>query len=256
VEEELSVFHIDYRQLIVEAYTDPLDEDSDDDGLLDGYEVNTLYTNPLDPDTDGDGILDPDEVNIYDTDPLNPDTDTDGPFEGWTDGMELELLREEGIADVGLLSSYLNNPDCDGDGIVDGLELMWSASNPLYGDFLDPDLNQNGVIDGLETDYDEDGLWDFVEFYDTAPNYPTPTEEYLDWLFQAQSESYDQDYYQSPDYDETAYRFVNHTFYWDSDTDDDGWSDGDEVMIYHTDPLVRNDHAWPLVYLAFIIKRR
>ena len=42
--------------------TDPLDSDSDNDGLLDGEEVNVYLTNPLNPDSDGDGFNDGEEV--------------------------------------------------------------------------------------------------------------------------------------------------------------------------------------------------
>jgi hypothetical protein len=55
--------------------------DSDKDGLTDEEEL--LYnTNPLNPDTDGDGLSDYEEVKIYNTDPLNPDTDGDGYLDG------------------------------------------------------------------------------------------------------------------------------------------------------------------------------
>ncbi len=56
-------------------------KDSDRDGLSDEDEV--LYgTDPLNPDTDGDGLGDGRELNIFDTDPLNPDTDGDGMSDG------------------------------------------------------------------------------------------------------------------------------------------------------------------------------
>ncbi|NIQ19661.1 MAG: OmpA family protein, partial [Gammaproteobacteria bacterium] len=42
-----------YEQINV---ADPLDPDSDDDGLLDGEELNTYGTDPLDLDSDGDGL--------------------------------------------------------------------------------------------------------------------------------------------------------------------------------------------------------
>ena len=50
--------------------TDPLDPDSDGDGLLDGEEVNVHASNPLDGDTDGDGFADGEEV-AQNTDPLD-----------------------------------------------------------------------------------------------------------------------------------------------------------------------------------------
>ena len=52
--------------------TDPLDADSDDDGLTDGDEV-IRGTDPLNSDTDGDGQSDGDEVSAG-TDPLVPGT--------------------------------------------------------------------------------------------------------------------------------------------------------------------------------------
>jgi hypothetical protein len=74
--------------------TDPLNPDTDEDGLLDGDESNTGYwfsetntgTDPLNPDTDGDGLLDGVEnpelpyvdANQPGTDPNVADTDIDG----------------------------------------------------------------------------------------------------------------------------------------------------------------------------------
>jgi hypothetical protein len=59
--------------------------DPDHDGLT-NLQEQQLGTNPLNPDTDGDGLTDGQEVNIYHTDPLNPDTDHDG----YTDGAEVK----------------------------------------------------------------------------------------------------------------------------------------------------------------------
>ena len=50
-------------------------DDSDDDDLTDGEEVDTHGTDPLDDDSDSDELTDGDEVNTHNTDPLNPDTD-------------------------------------------------------------------------------------------------------------------------------------------------------------------------------------
>ncbi|MCA9504263.1 MAG: VCBS repeat-containing protein [Myxococcales bacterium] len=81
-----------YEQLDV---ADPLDPDSDDDGLLDGFEV--LYGfDPLDPDENSNAV--PDGVDDFDNDGLtnleemdfgtSPTVvDTDG--DGWSDGAEI-----------------------------------------------------------------------------------------------------------------------------------------------------------------------
>lgn len=53
--------------------TEPLDSDSDKDGLKDGDEVTVYGTVPLNPDTDGDSIKDGDEV-LMGLDPLNAKT--------------------------------------------------------------------------------------------------------------------------------------------------------------------------------------
>lgn len=51
--------------------TNPLDNDTDGDKLLDGQEMDVYYTNPLEKDTDGDFVDDGEEVRIS-TDPLKP----------------------------------------------------------------------------------------------------------------------------------------------------------------------------------------
>ncbi len=75
---DMSINYVDkYNnpQSIVElVFTDPTDNDSDDDGLLDGEERNGTYiyrTHPNMLDTDGDNLSDGDEINIFNTNPLN-----------------------------------------------------------------------------------------------------------------------------------------------------------------------------------------
>lgn len=61
--------------------TDPQDNDSDNDNLIDGEEVNNHGTNPANDDSDGDTILDGEEITPgldgFITDPLSEDTDRD-----------------------------------------------------------------------------------------------------------------------------------------------------------------------------------
>ncbi|MEI7912396.1 MAG: cadherin-like beta sandwich domain-containing protein [Verrucomicrobiota bacterium] len=87
---------------------DPLDPDTDGDGLSDGQEINTTHTNPLLEDTDGDGLPDGAEVNTYGSNPLMVDTDGDG------------------ISDRDEVEVYHTNPalrDSDGDGFDDLFEI-------------------------------------------------------------------------------------------------------------------------------------
>jgi hypothetical protein len=94
---------------------DPLDPDTDDDGLSDGVEVaNGL--DPLDPDTDDDGLSDGVEV-ANGLDPLDPDTDGDGLL----DGVETNT----GIfVDPGDTGTDPQLQDTDGDGFLDGAEVV------------------------------------------------------------------------------------------------------------------------------------
>ncbi|HUT53347.1 MAG TPA: FG-GAP-like repeat-containing protein, partial [bacterium] len=93
--------------------------DTDADGLTDGDEVMTYGTDPLLPDTDGDGLTDGDEVLAYGTDPLLPDTDSDGLDDG------AEILTH---------GTDPNNPDTDGDGLSDGDEVTTHFTDPLSWD--------------------------------------------------------------------------------------------------------------------------
>jgi len=90
-------------------------KDSDADGLTD-EEEQKLGTNPLDPDTDHDGLNDYDEVKVYHTDPLNPDTD----FDGLKDGAEVFIYKTDPL-----------KRDTDGGGVADGHEVIEDHTNPL-----------------------------------------------------------------------------------------------------------------------------
>ena len=94
--------------------TDPLDKDSDGDGLADGNEVENL-TDPRVADTDGDGLPDGWEV-ANETDPLSAFGDDGGAGDGDGDGLPncLEYIYGTNAAAV----------DSDGDGLVDGNEVV------------------------------------------------------------------------------------------------------------------------------------
>jgi murein DD-endopeptidase MepM/ murein hydrolase activator NlpD len=66
---------------------DPLNPDSDGDGVYDGDEVHVYLTSPAFPDTDDDGLSDGLEIYTYFTDPKRYDSDDDG----WADGDEVNI---------------------------------------------------------------------------------------------------------------------------------------------------------------------
>ena len=179
-----------------DAGTNPMDRDSDDDGLSDWEEISIFGTDPLLPDTDGDllwdgleagrdspipgdpanGILGtdasvfrPDLDPASSTDPADADSDEDGLLDG-----------EEDLSLDGFLDSLESNPlafDTDGDGLSDGLESGITARH-LATDSVRfiPDLNPatttspilsdtdgGGMSDGQE-DINGDGAFQFGEF--------------------------------------------------------------------------------------------
>ena len=63
-------------------------QDLDKDGLKNSEELNAK-TDPLNPDSDNDGLKDGDEVLVYKTNPLSADTDNDG----FSDYVEIMVLK-------------------------------------------------------------------------------------------------------------------------------------------------------------------
>ena len=143
--------------------TDPIDPDTDGDGIPDGAETNTgvfvdgndTGTDPNEPDTDGDGLTDDVEtatgvfVNASDTgtNPNLPDSDSDG----LDDGVE----TNSGVfVDANDTGTDPNDPDTDGDGLADGVETNTDAfvdSLDTGTDPLDRDSDDDGLVDGVET---------------------------------------------------------------------------------------------------------
>lgn len=129
------------------AGTDPCDEDTDNDGLLDGEELDTYFTDPLSADTDGDGLDDFEEINTYSTSPTNADSDGDG----LNDGFEVDL------------GTLPNNEDSDSDTFPDGQELalgsdpLVTGSTPEHFSLPDTctdsqDNDLDGEADGADSD--------------------------------------------------------------------------------------------------------
>lgn len=239
--------------------TDPMNWDTDGDGMDDGWEITNgldpnddgsidpangalgdpdgdglenLYEywywgNPHSQDTDGDGLSDFDELFIYGTSLYESDSDYDG------------------LDDYAEVTTYGTDPwnwDTDGDYLSDGDELLIYGTNPLKmdtdGDWMDDDweidhgLDPTDAADGL-LDADSDGLANQLEYVfmdqgydpfvaDNAATFP--------WA-------------EDPDYDglTTAQEFNTYlTNPRQPDTDDDGLDDGWEIQFGY-DPLVNNE---------------
>ncbi len=103
--------------------TDPLNPDTDGDGLLDGDSITVSTSNPRFTEWEEAGIFFADNgatrtflgERAYGTDPLNPDSDGDGLGDG----------RE-----VAIYGTDPTNPDTDGDGAGDWYEVYASFTDP------------------------------------------------------------------------------------------------------------------------------
>lgn len=107
---QADVFNEDNQEPTINE--DELDDDFD--GLSNGLE-RTYGTNPLEVDSDNDGVFDQDEIEIYKTDPLADDSDSDG----LSDYQEIIVYKSDP-----------NDPDTDGDTYLDGSEVL-NGYNPL-----------------------------------------------------------------------------------------------------------------------------
>lgn len=183
--------------------SDPMDADTDDDGVIDGQEPNPAadsdgdgLINVLDPDSDNDGLFDgtemgldcsnpatdPNAMNcIPDAGPEEPPTspiDRDTDHGGVSDGSE--DINKNGKIDPGEgdpldPSDDPNQLDSDGDGLTDAFETA-IGSDPMDADSDDDgaidgleanpadDTDGDGIINVLDPDSDNDGLFDGTEF--------------------------------------------------------------------------------------------
>lgn len=136
--------------------TNPLNPDSDGDGLSDGLEVKNIngsicgHSNPNKKNTDGDGLSDAEEFDILTT--SNAITLAD-IYKNSKLAFSIQSSKEIGCAAaagnwnyVGELSkAYYSDPsnsDTDGDGLTDGTEAK-IGTNPV-----NPDSDGDGLCDG------------------------------------------------------------------------------------------------------------
>jgi len=163
---------------------DPDDPDTDGDGVPDGYEVVVdnlsigldgterydLRSLPDETDSDGDGLPDGTE-NETGLDPLNPDTDGDSlddkleyegiPVTDWYDygdaGESANTTNALPGPDDDAVKTDPLDPDTDGDGLSDGLEVGSDTIQyqeftvyQLQSDPTDPNTDDAGLNDSAE----------------------------------------------------------------------------------------------------------
>ncbi len=184
-----------WRDCDGDGLIDPLDTDSDGDGMPDQWENNNscdpydaddavddndtdelsnleeygLGTDPNDEDSDGDNIPDGAEHDAG-TDPLVSDSAQDHDGDGLSNLTEYQN------------GTRINDADSDDDGIPDPSETNWNTDTDGDGliNALDPDSDDDGLDDGQEQDLgtnplladsDGDNLSDYDEVQiETDPN--------------------------------------------------------------------------------------
>ena len=246
--------------------TSPLLNDTDSDGLSDYDEIFLYNTDPLEEDTDSDGLTDYDELSIHNTDPLDDDTDSDTIPDGWEVDNSLDPLTNDTALDPDMdsltnLEEYQantdpQNSDTDSDGLLDGEEINTYKTDPLQ-----EDTDSDGLLDGeevntyntdpLQEDTDSDGLLDGEE---VKTHYTDPLSSDTDsdtmpdkWEVENLLNPLVNDTALDPDNDllVNLLEYEYNTDPQNPDTDGDGWTDGDEVLVYDTDPLDPDDHPNP-----------
>ena len=193
-----------------------VDLDSDGDGITDSNETDVYGTNPDNPDTDSDGLSDYVEIFTTGTDPVDADTDNDF----LNDGIEVNVNNTDPF-----------DNDTDDDGLTDGLEVLNYFTNPLVAD----------------PDDDSDGYYWFQDCNDSNPMiYPAAPEllngidDDCDLFWDEGFNATDADSDNLSDFSEYHGYGTNWT---NMDTDGDLLSDGDEVLIYFSDPLVKDNDS-------------
>ena len=161
-----------------DAAPDYVDLDSDDDGLVDVEEGDSMCLDANGnavcdrPDSDGDGIADSidDSAQFGDPMPTNPrNTDgTDAPDyrDPDSDNDGLGDVVTSGCADTTPANQRCDGPDTDGDGVVDsedgydGFGILQDSDGDGVADAADLDDDNDGIPDldeGSATDVDTDG---------------------------------------------------------------------------------------------------
>jgi hypothetical protein len=209
--------------------------DKDGDGLRNADEFK-FQSNPIDKDTDDDGLLDSEEFNLKNTygkssDPNHKDSDRDGMDDYWEWQHDLNPVQ------------YNARSDSDSDGF-DANRNGKLESHEFYSNIDE----YNNLTDPKNKDTDGDGMWDGWEMFYRKISFnldPTDPEDGtgdIDFIIDQEG-----NIFESPDGLTNLQEFLNRTDPTNPDTDGDTLTDYDEIVLYGTDPLEwdsDNDGLW------------
>ena len=208
--------------------------DSDEDGLTNNVEVDIYGTDPYDPDCDDDQMLDGEEIELG-FDPFNWDEDNDNMADGYEVHNDLDPYSDDSAGDYDsdlLLNieeytadTYANDNDSDDDDVSDYFEVKVYETDPKSDD-----TDEDGVLDGEEINIAHSNPKSIDSDGDTML-------DYYEWIF-ALNLTFD-DTLEDPDNDNliNILEFENNINPRDPDHENDGLWDGDEVLVYFTNPI-------------------
>ena len=246
--------------------TDPLDADSDDDGLLDGAEHNWRF------DTDGDGLINAlDEDSDDDGLPDGLEMGIDQPIPAGQTELDGQVVPVAGTdVEAGFFSpdldpattTFMLVADSDRGGVADGGEDTnhngridpgeTDPEDPADDGQNNPDVDGDGIPNDVETaigtdptnpDSDGDTIPDGVEVGDDQANPPdSDGDGTIDALDQDSDGDSIPDSVEAGDADPATAPVDSDgdgtPDYLDLDSDDDGLSDEQENTFYYTDPTL------------------
>lgn len=197
----------------VDTFTNPLIADSDSDTVLDGDDNCPTTSNTNQTDTDGDGIGDacdndsdndgiPDSWEIANglnrLDPADANADPDG--DGWRNTLEYNYAEQRWSLYISTVygdytaGGYYaervgldpQNPDTDGDGILDGADVCPATPDPeqldrdgdTRGDACDADADGDTIADEWENANGLDPLTPMDQFQDNDADNLDAIEEF------------------------------------------------------------------------------
>ena len=198
---------LEVNQYVLNPQVPDIDWDSDSDGLTNIDEIDVYLTNPLNPDSDFDTLSDGDEIYVYFTSPISSDSDEDGMPDNYeilydshdpndpTDAQEDPDNDNLINLDERAMGTHPENPDTDGDSLLDGDEIDRYYTNPLQPD-ADFDMDGDGLTNVEEVDIygtnpgdpdsDQDGYTDKEEINARSdpldPN-SIPKERSNNWMY-------------------------------------------------------------------------